>query len=104
MSKCSSRDALHDGVVFIYVPFLIDAFIFVAKLLNDINCCNLLIVNIKYASCEWYNFVPVDPMMMILICTCSALHALHVGVICIHVRVHLDILIPVAKVHVAVNC
>ena len=56
-----------------------------------------------YASCEWCNFVPVDPMMMILICTCSYLHALHVGVLLIDVRVHIDILIPIAKVHVAVN-
>ena len=57
-----------------------------------------------YASCECYNFVCVDPMMMILIRASSALHALHVGVLFIHVRVHIDILIPVAKVHVAVNC
>ena len=56
-----------------------------------------------YASYECYNFVPVDPMMMILICTCSALHALHVGVLFLHVRVHIDILNPVAKVHVSVN-
>ena len=62
------------------------------------NCWNLLLVNIMYASCECYNFVPVEPMMMILICKCSV-----VGVLGIHVRVHLDILIPVAKVHVAVN-
>ena len=61
-------------------------------------------VNIMYASCECYNFVPVDAMVMILICTCSALHALHVGMFYIHVRVHLDILIPIAKVYVAVNC
>ena len=57
-----------------------------------------------YASCEWFNFVPVDPMMTVLICTCYALNALHVVVICIHGRVHLDIFIPVTKVHVAVNC
>ena len=104
MSKCSSLDALDDDVVCIHVPVHIDALIFVAKLPSDINCWNLLIVNIVYASCEYYNFVPVDPMTMILICTCSALHALHVGVLCIHVRVHLDILIPVAKVHVPINC
>ena len=50
-----------------------------------------------YASCEWCNFVPVDPIMMILVWKCSALHALQVGCCCIHVRVHLDILIPVGK-------
>ena len=104
MSKCSSQSVLHDGVVCIHVNVHIDALIFVAKLLSDINCWNLLIVNFMYASCECYNFVPVDPMMMILICTCYALQALHVGVLCIHVRVHLDILILVAKVHVAVMC
>ena len=54
-------------------------------------------------SCECYKLVSIDPMMMILICTCSGLHALYVSVLCVHVRVHLDILIPVAKVHVAVN-
>ena len=79
MSKCSSPDAIHDGVVFIHVNVHIDALIFVAKLLCDIICWNLLSVNIMYASCECYNFVPVDPMMMILICMCSALHDLHVG-------------------------
>ena len=57
-----------------------------------------------YASCEWCNFVSVDPMVMILIYTCYAIHDLHVGVLWIHVRAHLDILIPVEKVHVAVNC
>ena len=80
-----------------HVPVHIDALIFVAKLLSDIYCWNLLLVNIMCASCECYNFVPVDPMM-ILICTCSSLHALHVGVLCIHVRVHIDMLISVAKV------
>ena len=80
-----------------HIPIHIDAFIFVAKLLCDMNCCNVLIVNIIWASFECHNFVPVDAIMMILICTCSALRALHVGVICIHVRVHLDILIPAAK-------
>ena len=57
-----------------------------------------------YDSCECHNFVSVDPMVMILICTCYAIYDLHVGVLCIHVRVHIDILIPVAKVHVVVNC
>ena len=104
MSKCSSQSSHHDGVVCIHVTVHIDALIFVAKLLSDINCWNLLIVNIMYASCECYNFVPVDHMMIILICTCYALYAIYVGVLCIHVRVHIDILIPVAKVHVAVNC
>ena len=104
MSKCSYQSALHDGVVCIHVPVHIDALILIAKLLCDVNYCNLLIVNIMYASCECYNFVSVDPMMLILISTCYALHALHVGVLCIHVRVHLDILVPIAKVHVAVNC
>ena len=87
-----------------HVTVRIDALIFVAKLLSDINCWNLLIVNIMYASCEWCNFVPVDTMVMILICKYSALHALHVYVLCIHVRMHLDISISVAKVHVAINC
>ena len=64
----------------------------------------MLVVNFMYASCEWCNFVPVDPMSMILLSTCSSLHAVHVGVLLIHVRLHFDILIPVAKVHVAVNC
>ena len=82
----------------------IDALIFVAKLLCDINCWNLLIVNIMYMSCECYNFVSVDAMMMILICTCYALHALHVGILYIHVSVNIDILISIAKVHVVVNC
>ena len=86
-----------------HVSIQLDALTFVAKLLYDINCWNLLIVNIICASCECHNFVPVDAMMMILICTCSALHALNVRVLCIHVREHLDILIPVAKVHVAVT-
>ena len=104
MSKCTSQCALHDGVVCIHVPVHIDALIFVAKLLSDINCRNLLIVSIKYASCECYNFVFVDPMMMILICTCYDLHDLHVDMLCIHVRVHINTLISVAKVHVAVNC
>ena len=67
------------------------------------NCWNLLIVNIICASRECHNFVPVDPMIMILICSYSALHGLHAGVLCIYFRVHLDILNPVAKVHVAVN-
>ena len=57
-----------------------------------------------YASYECHKFASVDPVMMILICTCSAFHALHVGVLFNHVRVDLDILIPVAKVHVVVNC
>ena len=61
-------------------------------------------VNIMYASCECCNFVPVHSIVMILICKCSDLHALHVGVLFINVKVHLGILIPVAKVHVAVNC
>ena len=61
-------------------------------------------VNIMYASCECHYFVSVDAMMMILICTCSAIHALLVGVLCIHVRVHIDILISVAKVLADVNC
>ena len=73
-------------------------------MLYDVYCWNLLFDNVICASRECHNFVPVDAMMMILICTCFALHDLHVGVLCIHVRVHLDILIPVAKVHVAVNC
>ena len=103
MSKCSSLDALHDRVVCMHVSANLYALIFVAEVLSDINCWNLLIVNIMYASCEWCNFVPVDPMMMILICKCSALHVVHVGVLCIHVRVHLDILTPVPKVHFAVN-
>ena len=97
MSTCSSRSDLHDGVVCIHVVVYIDSLIFVAKLLCDMICRNLLIVNIISASCECHNFVPVDDMMMIFICTCSALRALHVGVLCFHVRVHLDILIPVAK-------
>ena len=104
MSKCSSLDSLHDSCIFLHVPVHIDALIFVAKLLSDINCWNLLIVNIMYASCECYNFVTVDPMMLMLICTCSSFHALHVVVLCIHVSVHFDILISIAKVHVAVNC
>ena len=81
-----------------------DALIIVAIVIYDVYYWNLLIVNIICASCECHNFIPVDPMMMILIYTCSALHALHVYVLLIHVRVHLDILIPVTKVHVAVNC
>ena len=103
MSKCSPLDALDDGVVCIHITVNIDALIIVAKLLCDINCWNLLFVNIMYASCEWCNFVLVDPMIMILIWICSSLHALYVGVFFIHFRVHIDILIPVAKVHVAVN-
>jgi len=43
-------------------------------------------------------------MMMILICTYSDIHGLHAGVLCIHVRVHFDMLISVAKVHDVVNC
>ena len=38
MSKCSSHDALDGGVVFIHVTVNLDALIFVAKLLSDINC------------------------------------------------------------------
>ena len=68
------------------------------------NCWNLLIVNIICASRDCHNFVPADAMMMILICTSSDIHDLHVGVLCIHVRVNMDILIPIAKVHVVVNC
>ena len=67
------------------------------------NCWNLLIDNIICASCECYNFVPVDAVMMILILKCSSLHALHVVVLLIHVRLHLGILTAVAKVHVVVN-
>ena len=104
MSKCSSQSAIYDGVVCIHAPVHIDALIFLAKLLYDINCWNLLIVNIICASCECHNFLHVDVMMMIFICTCFANYALHAGVLFIHVSVHLDILIPVAKVHVAVNC
>ena len=104
ISKCSSLDALHVSVICMHVTVHIDALIIVARVLYDVYCWNLLIVNIICASRECHNFFSFDAMMMILICTCSALHALHVGVLCIHVRVHLDILVPVAKVHVAVNC
>ena len=71
--------------------------------LYDVYCWNLLIVNIICASCECHNFVSVDAMMMISIFTCAYLHSLNGCVLGTHVRVHLDILIPVAKVHVAVN-
>ena len=84
-----------------------DALIIIARVLYDVYCWNLLIVNIICASRDCHNFVPADAMMMILICTCSTLHALHVIVLCIHVRVHIDILTPVAKCMLlltAVNC
>ena len=71
MSKCSSQGDLHDGLVCIHATVHIDVLMFVAKLLTDINCWNLLIVNIMHASCDCYN----------LICTCSAFHVLHVGVL-----------------------
>ena len=87
-----------------HVTVHLDALTLIVKLLSNISSWNLLVVNAMYATCEWCNFVSVDAMMMILICTCSALHDLNFGLICIHVRVHLDTLIPVAKVHIAVNC
>ena len=38
MSKCSSQSALHDGVVSVHVVVQLEALIFIAKLLIDINC------------------------------------------------------------------
>ena len=100
VSRCSSF-LFHCGML---VWVHIDTLIIVARVLYDVYCWNLLIVNIMYASCECNNFVSVDPMMMILICTHSTLHDIHVCALCVHLRLHFDILIPVARVHVAVNC
>ena len=50
------------------------------------------------------NFVHVFPMLMYDMSKCSSHSALHDGLVCIHVPVHIDALIIVAKMLCDINC
>ena len=57
-----------------------------------------------YACLDGHNFVHIGPLVMFFICKCSSLNSLHSGIVVMHVTSHLEALIIVAKVHVAVKC
>ena len=60
--------------------------------------------HIMYASCGVCIFVLVAPLHMYDISKCSSLSALGGGIVSMHVTIHIDALILVAKVTNVINC